>query len=125
MSDRICIASKGKLQTRVSSQDLVSFVKTVEMDATEVTLILLGNTGLPLVLLLEIYITLLTGASLTLYPPVTTTLSEPSNLAPPVLKLPLVKKHAEMDGTLNMKMTRPTENLDTDLLTMLLLFKLN
>lgn len=100
-------------------------VTNAEMDATEVTPMLLGNTGPLLVLLPETCTTLPTGANPTLYPPATTTLSELLNHALPVLTPLLVKEPAEKDGTLNTTMTKLTDKLLSDLETMLPKFRLN
>lgn len=70
----------------------------VETDVMEDTLKLLGNIGLKLVLLLEIYITLLLlGVKIMNYPLVTIMCKEYYNLVPPQLMLPLVPTNVKLD----------------------------
>jgi len=96
-----------------------------EMDATEDTLMPLGNIGLTLVLLLEIYTTLPTGANPMLCLPVTTMLLELLNPAPLQLIPLLVNINAEMDGMFLMMMIKPSELPLSEFPIMLLLSKLN
>lgn len=96
------------------------------MDAMEDTLMPHGNTGVKLVLLLEIYTMLLAGANPMLYLHVIIMLSELLHLALLLLIPQNVKKNAELDGKTLTKMTKPMDkHKDTDSKTMKKPFKLN
>lgn len=96
-----------------------------ETDVMVDTLMLLGISGLKMVLLLEIYKMLLNGAILMNFQPVTTTAPELLNLVEPLLKLPNANKLVNLDMKKVILMTRPLELLAIEFQVMLKLFKLN
>lgn len=100
-------------------------VTLVEMDATEDILMLLGNTGVKLDLLPEIYTMLPTGANHMLFPHAIITLKEPLNLALLQLKPHNANKNVELDGKILMIMTKLMVYKDTDFIIMKKLSKLN